>query len=411
MTAQELNERVVECRNGHDEILKTKVKLIEASNAIQKQYELFNKQLKAQERLQNTLIEDSSVYKRQKCDECEDKLNYSCEELKENKKTLTNIKREFFGKRPTALTYLLGNYNTIMLNEDEKTEFKRGYLTFKKNSAIFFLIWCLIILILIRFSNLSMSIQIIFDIIYLFIKIVYYLGIFLQECILKQNGRKIKTWWFIHHGGSVIYLILLFSIFETPFYPSFRINLFFFNLMLSLFQLISYYRYSKKEYVRRALGQDIPHRMASFDSSAIPIINTRNKGESSYLYSFIVIFAIALHLEMLIIGITLINECEWFLHLIVGFIMCFLSLGNFITTIVSVVSHYLLNSNVKKHYMEKTEAETIDLRFESIYIEGNKKVIDTNIDTAKEDENAQIDSNMDEVETSDDEKDVNIKQM
>ncbi|CAG9760574.1 unnamed protein product [Ceutorhynchus assimilis] len=147
------------------------------------------------------------------------------------------------------LKVILGNINVGFLSEEAKFKYKEEYEKFK--------LVCITIAAVLVILNMFFASRF-FQKIYLFFLVWYYCTLTIREAVLRANGSKIKLWWRIHHGLSVLTSIVLLVWPENSAWDDFRGQFFRYNLYHCLVQYLQFNYQRGTLYRLKALGQKNP---------------------------------------------------------------------------------------------------------------------------------------------------------
>jgi len=144
------------------------------------------------------------------------------------------------------LTAIIGNVNCSILDKNEKYEYKEQYEHFK---LIVNLIGGILAIASYFFNYLVL------DKIGMFLIVWYYCTLTIRESILIVNGSRIKGWWRFHHFVSVVAGGILLVWPAGPAFTTYRHQHVFFNVYVTLLQLLQFQYQKGCLYRLRSLGE------------------------------------------------------------------------------------------------------------------------------------------------------------
>ena len=177
-----------------------------------------------------------------------DRLVSIREHLTERLTYLQRIKYTLPHPPERYLRLILGSELPVsILDKADQWKYKEGYEKFKLRFTLirFFLSLCLA-----TFLHVSR----LYDIVFSFLLVWFYCTLTIRESILMMNGSKIDSWWRIHHFLSTVANAVLVLWSSTDSYQYFRQQNYYFNIYVSMVQVLLYYYQRGLLYRLRALG-------------------------------------------------------------------------------------------------------------------------------------------------------------
>jgi protein-tyrosine-phosphatase len=251
---------------------------------------------------------------------------------------------------------MMGKISTIQWKTSDKLQFKDEYNKFKYRTTFIFILFPLVQLLLMYFSDKTSnpyveigSLRYIIFQIHAIWLIYYYLTLSLRENILQSNGSNIHNWWISHHHITMTINILM-VIYPNQFLYDNSTWFLSFALFQGLIMAVQNNYQSKRNYVRKTLGKA---KQFDVDSSETLV-------EKPADLKILIPLLYALYCAEFYWGIHSIlafyyNRTLWPV-LIIGVLFLVLGLGNSFTTAKVLVSKNNLRKLRKLLKMKRTHS-------------------------------------------------------
>ena len=139
------------------------------------------------------------------------------------------------------------NYPCLFWIKSDQWKYKESYEKFKLRVTLIRLILSVLLCTFVHVSR-------IYDILFFFLLVWFYCTLTIRESVLVVNGSKIERWWRLHHFLSTVSSAVLVLWSSTDSYQYFRQQNYYFNVYVSLVQVLLYYYQRGLLYRLRALG-------------------------------------------------------------------------------------------------------------------------------------------------------------